>query len=368
MSRGARPPLTAARIAFLVISIGILTGLTIRQLRIRETPAPVNASPSETGVSEFHGETMGASYTVKIAPPVADEASVARAIQDQLDNVDGKMSTYKPDSELSRFNVRASTEPFQFSEDTFEVIQISQRISEQTRGAFDITVGPLVNAWDFGPGADDRIPTDDEVAALRGHVGFQLLTLDPAARTVAKADPAMYCDLSAVAQGYASDRVAQALDALGIEHYMVEISGEVRTKGRNPEGEKWQIGIETPADTPRGVHSVIPLSGMALATSGDYRNFYEKDGVRYSHEIDPRTGRPVQHAAASVTVIHHECVYADAFATAMMVLGPDEGTALAEEIGLPVLFLLRSGDGFEERASGAFRAFLNAPPTASAEL
>jgi thiamine biosynthesis lipoprotein len=268
------------------------------------------------------------------------------------------MSTYVESSELSRFNRAAASEPFSLSSDTFDVFQLSQQISEQTGGAFDITVGPLVNAWGFGPEGPGEMLSDKELSRLRKTVGYRRLTLDPVAKTVTKDNAKVYCDLSAVAKGYAVDRVALALDDLAIANYMVEIGGEVRTSGVNADGVPWQIGIEVPTESASGVQTVISLENMALATSGDYRNFYEKDGVRVSHTIDPSTGRPVQHSAASVSVVHHECAYADAFATALMVMGPDKGLAFADEIGLPVLFLVHGDNGaIKERPSSAYTKF-----------
>lgn len=360
MAYGEKPQLTPGRLALILVCLVILTAVSVWHLLFRDIP-PAMQQPAGLPVVELSGETIGTYYLVKVfpeGPQTPTPLEMEHAIQRQLNLVDRKMSTYRTDSELSQFNQFDSREPFTFSEETFEVIQLSQRISEQTDGAFDITVGPLVNAWGFGPEGAVQAPTEQELARLRQRVGYQLLSVDPVARTVSKAHPEIYLDLSAVAKGYAVDRVAAALDDLSVENYMVEVGGEVRTNGVNAEGHAWQIGIEVPDDTIGGVQRVIGLSGMAMATSGDYRNYYERDGVIYSHTIDPRTGRPVPHSVASATVIHHECVYADALATALVVMGADEGLALAQEMGLPVLFVIHKDDGLEERPSPAFTAFL----------
>lgn len=359
MAYGEKPQLTPGRLAIILLCLAILTGFSVWHLFFREIPPGLQQPKGPT--VEFTGETMGTYYRVKIYPEqpagIPTAPTMEDAVRRELQNVDETMSTYRADSELSRFNRDPSLEPFRFSEDTFKVIQLSQRISEQTGGAFDITVGPLVNAWGFGPEGDVDPPTDERLADLRERVGYELIALDPVELTVTKKHPEVYVDLSAVAKGFAVDQVAEALDELGVENYMVEVGGEVRTLGTNAEGVPWQIGIETPDDSVGGVHALVPLSGLAMATSGDYRNYTEQDGEILSHTIDPRTGRPVPHSVASVTVVHHTCAYADALATGMMVLGPDEGIPLAEEIGLPVLFLLHSEDGFEERASKAFSQF-----------
>ena len=316
----------------------------------------------------FQGPTMGTRYTVKVVAPIArlDETGVAAleaTIVEQLEGVNGRMSTYQEDSELSRFNRYRDPQPFAFSADTMTVLHTAQEVSVASGGAFDVTVGPLVNAWGFGPGPQPvHGPDAETLAELRRHVGHDKLELDEAALTVRKLDPEVYCDLSAVAKGYAVDRVADALEAAGIHRYMVEVGGEVRTGGLNAQGEPWSIGIERPVSGERAVQRVLPLSGLAMATSGDYRNFYELDGRRVSHTIDPRTGEPVSHSTASVSVVHPSCMVADAWATALLVLGSDEGYRLAEELKLPVLFLIHSpGGGIREQATSVFQALSTEP-------
>jgi thiamine biosynthesis lipoprotein len=304
------------------------------------------------------GETMGTTYTVKVVAPLDDTAlkSIAAAVQSELDAVNDAMSTYRPESELSRLNASEGDAVFPLSERTRDVFRIALDVFEQTGGAFDVTVGPLVNAWGFGPETPAAPPGDDLLDALRMRVGSGLLVLDGAG--VRKLRPDVYCDLSAVAKGYAVDRVAAALDAAGLARYMVEVGGEIRVRGTNAAGTPWRLGVEKPDATGRAVQEVVPLTGLAMATSGDYRNYAELGGRRLSHLIDPRTGRPVEHNLASVTVLHEECAWADAYATALMVLGPEEGMALAERLGLAVYMLVRDGEDFREIGSTAFSAYL----------
>jgi thiamine biosynthesis lipoprotein len=275
-----------------------------------------------------------------------------RAAAAALAEVDDLMTTYR-DSEVTRFNAWRDTAPFAVSTPTAEVARLALRLAAQTGGALDVTVAPLVSALGFGPAAPGPLPADETLARLLAATGWEHLAVDPADRLV-KARPDLEIDLSAVAKGYAVDRAGEALEALGLGDYMVEVGGEVRARGRNPSGEPWRIGIERPDAVQRVVQRVLPLRDLALATSGDYRNYREVDGRRVSHIVDPRSGRSIGHRVASATVVHPDCATADGLATAMMVLG-EEGMALADRNGWAVLLLVREGDGFREVASAAFR-------------
>jgi len=309
---------------------------------------------------QFGGPTMGSTYTVKIAGPrlgAATEAGARHAVEDALAGVVDRMSAYRDDSELSRFNRHRGAAPFALSADTFAVFRLAQQVSAATAGAFDITVAPVVDAWGFGPGRVERVVDDAEVATLEPRVGWRMLALDEGRATVAKARADVRADLSGIAKGYAVDRAALALEALGIGDYMVEAGGEIRTRGYNADGRPWQIAIERPDAVPQRAHRIVPLSGLAMATSGDYRIYFERDGARYCHEIDPATGRPINHGLAAVTVVAAECGYADAMATALIVLGPARGHALAAELGIAAHFIAREGDGgLREFATPAFAA------------
>ncbi len=308
---------------------------------------------------EFRGPTMGSVYTLKLAGAKLDTASaeLARdAVHEALAAVERAMSTYQSDSELSLFNRHPGGQPFAFSADTFAVFELAQRVGAETGGAFDITVAPVVDAWGFGPSRNRRVVGADEVERLSRTVGSRMLALDSGTASVAKAQGGTRADLSGIAKGFGVDKAAQALEARGVERYMIEAGGEVRTRGTNAEGRPWQIAIEEPDAMPQRPHFVVPLQDLAMATSGDYRIYFEQDGRRYCHEIDPATGRPIENGVASVTVVAAECGYADAMATALMVMGADRGVALAEERKLAAYFLVRvPGNALQARATSAFR-------------
>jgi thiamine biosynthesis lipoprotein len=309
---------------------------------------------------EFRGPAMGSTFSVKVAGPrlsAAAEAAVRDAAQGALEAVEAAMSAYRADSELSRFNAHASASPFALSADTFGVFALAREVSAATGGAFDITVAPVVDAWGFGPGRGQRVVDPAEIGALEPRVGWQMLALDAGARTATKRRPDLAADLSGIAKGYGVDRAALALDALGVTDYMVEAGGEVRTRGHNAEGRPWQIAVERPDAMPQQPHLIVPLAGQSMATSGDYRIWFERAGERYCHEIDPATGAPIRNGLASVTVVAADCAYADAMATALIVLGAERGRALAEDRGIAAYFIQRDADGgFRERQTSAFAA------------
>ena len=280
------------------------------------------------------------------------------AIQGRLDEMEGRMSHYRADSELSRFNRARTTEPRPMSRETLGVIAEALAASRASGGAFDVTVGPLVAAWGFGPeGRARAAPAEARLAEIRSRVGFGLLEVDPAASTLRKLREDVVIDLAAIAKGYAVDAIASLLGEFGFDHHLVEIGGELRARGTNEAGAAWRVAIERPVPGIPEAQRIVPLSDAALATSGDYRNFYDLDGVRVSHTIDPRTGRPVTHGLRSVSVIAVRCAPADARATALHVLGPDDGHALAVEQGWAALFVTDDGAGrLVERETPAFTA------------
>jgi thiamine biosynthesis lipoprotein len=322
----------------------------------RQPPTPVEAD-----VWVLNGATMGTTYTVKVVPEGFDEAAkgpLGQQVQGVLDGVDFAMSTYKTDSEIERFN-RSGTEAFEASADFVEVVAEAQRVARLTSGAFDITVGPLVDMWGFGPSGAQEVPDDQALEELVALTGYEQVSVDVEARVLRKARSDCRIDLSAIAKGFAVDEVVGLLEAEGFADFMVEVGGEVRCSGRNSAGEVWRIGIERPEVGGRTVQLAIPLANLALATSGDYRNFVIRDGRRISHTIDPRTGYPISHNLASVSVIHASCMTADALATALEVLGPEEGLELANRLHIPALFILRvEENGFEEVRTGVWVALI----------
>ena len=309
----------------------------------------------------FQGTTMGTYYVAKVVQssdaPLDEETQegLLQQIEQELEAVNQAMSTYLDDSELSLFNAAPADEPFQLTDGTFEVFQASLEMAELTDGALDITIGPLVNAWGFGPDFSTPPTMDrDRLAELMAQVGIRHLSLDASTKTATKSQESLYCDLSSLAKGFAVDRVIETLRDGGHPNVMVEVGGEVRATGVNLQGRAWRLGIENPGVAGRAVQRIVALDDKAMATSGDYRNYREHNGVRLSHLIDPRTGRPIDHRLASVSVVHDDCMRADALATAFMILGPDEGLALAERENIAALFLIRDGEQFVEKASSAF--------------
>jgi thiamine biosynthesis lipoprotein len=349
---GLGPAQVARRVVAPLLFLGALLWTVVRR------PAPDPAAPE---LAEFSGEAIGTTFTVKVAgPPLSPdaEAAVGAAIQAELDGVNRGMSSWLPDSELSRLSAAPDPGPHPVSAELFEVLALAQGVSEASDGAFDVTVLPLVKAWGFQQdGAPPPPPDPAALDALRARVGFRKLRVDPASRSVEKLDPAVSIDLSAIAKGWVVDQISLALAALGHADHMVEIGGEVRTSGHNGLGEPWRIAVERPDVEGRAVARVVPLSGLSMATSGDYRSYREVDGRRISHTIDPRTAAPITHRLASVSVVMPDCASADAWATALNVLGPDAGPQKAAELGIAAWFLVRDdAGGFVARTTPAFEA------------
>jgi thiamine biosynthesis lipoprotein len=309
---------------------------------------------------ELSGSTMGTQFSVQVAQPLPRplREELQREIEARLREIENAMSTYLVHSDISKFNASTSSGWFPVSESTCHAVENAQRVSRLSDGAFDVTVGPLVNLWGFGPDPVQlKPPPQAAIDAAAGRVDYRRLHTDCGKPALRKEKADVYVDLSAYAKGLAVDRVAELLDSRAVERYLVEIGGEIRLRGLDSDGERWSIAIETPSDDKRTVGLIVHLTDQAMATSGDYRNFFEYEGRRYSHTMDPRSGRPVSHDLASVTVIDESAALADALATALLVLGPDEGFDLAVREGLPAYFQLRGKDGFVERATPEFLAF-----------
>ncbi len=312
------------------------------------------------------GLTMGTIWSVKVVPDDRNESPAGKRevlwdlVDAQLTAVNDRMSHYLATSEISRFNDSRATTPFSISPETAAVLDEALRIGNLTDGALDITVGPLVDAWGFGPpSAPPHSPSNEEIGTLLETTGSEHLRLDMAASTLTKDDPAVRINLSSIAKGYGVDRVAEALLGAGYRNFMVEIGGEVRVHGHRADGQPWHVAVERPQLSGRSLQEVLMLNEGSFATSGDYRNFREVDGRRVSHIIDPHTGRPVDHSLASVSVFDTLCVRADGFATALLVLGPDRGFALAEKLQLAALFLMRNERGqIVEKATSRFEKLL----------
>ncbi len=309
----------------------------------------------------LRGKTMGTTYSIKYLPGTGtpDSKAVHSLVDAELTKVNQQMSTYIPSSELSRFNNARSTEWFEVSAETANVVALALEVSELTGGAFDVTVGPLVNLWGFG--ATERResePSDEQIQTLLSQVGFRKLHVRTSPPALRKDVPELAIDLSAIAKGHGVDRVAKELAEVGISNYFVEIGGEVATRGFRADGKRWQVGIERPTELEQSLHSVVGLSGESMATSGDYRNYFVVSGKRFSHTIDAVTGRPVHHQLASASVIADNCALADALATGMMALGPERALELAERQHWTVMLIIRTDAGFQSISTTAYANFI----------
>jgi thiamine biosynthesis lipoprotein len=314
------------------------------------------------GQVTLSGATMGTGYNIKLSPLPRGVSGFAlqTEIEQVLSAVKQTMSTYDRQSELSRFNRSDSGTWIGASADLLTVLDNARRISVLSGGAFDASVGPLVNLWGFGPdGYYDGIPTDARIADTLDRIGYRQLQIDSQKQLIRKAHSAGYIDLSSIAKGYGVDRVAALLEAKGIENYLVEIGGDMRLKGYNDAQQRWRIAVEEPTPGVRRIERILNLTDKGLATSGDYRNFFERDGRRYSHIIDPLSGWPVKHPLASVTVIADDAMQADALATALLVLGPEKGYQLAQQQNLAALFITVDGERFAEIETPALRGYLD---------
>lgn len=331
----------------------------------------------------LHGKIMGTTYNIKYVADnsVLPENVIGKQVHRALQNVDDRMSTYKPDSELMRFNRHPVEQPFVASADLVALIRESQRISRMSDGAYDVTVGPLVNLWGFGAGNQatvtsldparndpafiqwltengaSQVPPADKVREAMKVVGYDSVAVDDDQHSLIRLKPVLV-DLSSIAKGYGVDQAARALEAEGIMDYMVEVGGEIRIRGRKPDGQSWRIAIRQPELLKEQAGGIIEADNKGIATSGDYLNYYEQDGVHYSHLIDARTGYPEQHSLASVAVVADDTATADAYATMFMILGEEKGLALAERECLAVYFICHTARGFESIASTAFRPYL----------
>jgi thiamine biosynthesis lipoprotein len=316
----------------------------------------------------LQGITMGTvAYNVKwiVNPLMAanqktvtvDQITLQKEIEDILFQLNQQMSNWLPDSELSRFNQSRSMTPMEISPGLSWVIAESLRLGELSRGKLDVTVGPLVNLWGFGPEfRPATVPSQQDIEQAKLRVGLQHLHLSD--QQLSKTIPNLYVDLSTIAKGYAVDLIAEAMDDHGIDNYLVEIGGEMRVKGVKHTGELWSIAIEKPINDERMVHQFIIPKDNAVATSGDYRKYFEADGQRFSHIVDPDTGKPISHKIVSVTVIHPSAMTADGLSTAMMVMGEDQAYDFANKHDIAAYIISKTEHGFKEQITVRFMPYL----------
>lgn len=310
---------------------------------------------------KLHGQTMGTSYNVSVVvedDKSIDTAKLQAAIDQSLSGIDRAMSTYKSDSEVSRFNDSLTGESTSISNISSIVIRQAIELNLFSQGALDITVGPLVDLWGFGGGSKNspkELVPSKQLELARSKVGMHRFQLR--SNQLTKLSD-VRIDLSAIAKGFAVDQVARVLDRFGLSRYLVEIGGEIVTSGKSIRNSSWVLGIESPDKLGRNVYTMVYLDKAALATSGDYRNYFERDGKRYSHTIDPATGSPVTHNLASVSVIADDCMVADGLATALMVMGELKGFEFAKANDISAFFIFRDGEGLSTKHTKNFEQYL----------
>lgn len=305
------------------------------------------------------GHTMGTTYNIKVVVDGKsfDSAALKVEVDKLLGQVNASMSTYQSDSELSLINASQNKEGIELSPQLAQVLSEAIRLGEISQGKLDVTVGPLVNLWGFGPQYKvEQTPTNEELKLARTRIGLDKIELTNGVLT--KLHSEVYIDLSTIAKGYGVDVVAELLESKGINRYLVEIGGEMRLKGFKANGTLWHVAIEKPQVTERAVHQVLVPQDNAVATSGDYRNYFEKGGQRFSHIIDPHTGKPINHKLVSVTVIHPSAMTADGLSTMLMVMGEEEGLAFAEANEIAAYFIRKTENGFVEQSTVKFMPYL----------
>ncbi|PCI71355.1 MAG: hypothetical protein COB38_05905 [Gammaproteobacteria bacterium] len=306
---------------------------------------------------QFIGFTMGTTYQITIESTQQEQIFLQQKIDARLIEINQLMSTYIKDSELSLFNQNDSGLCIPMSQENIFVIEQALAISKDTNGKFDITLDPLIKEWGFDTKqTNDHIPSNKIIAKFLEQIGYSKLHIEK--NCIQKELKSLSVNLSAIAKGYGVDQIAKLVVNQGVKNYLVEIGGETASKGQNSKFKNWRLAIEAPIEKFRQIQKVFFPNDLGVATSGNYRNYFDKDGVRYSHTIDPTTGKPITHNLASVTVLHEQTMMADAYATAFMVMGAEESLVFAESKGLAIYLLVKTEDGFVERYSSEFSKHL----------
>lgn len=320
---------------------------------------------SDSQIVSVTGETMGTYYSVKIALnsnvssiKTIQSSELKKDIEIQLAKINQIFSTYLKNSEISQLNTLDNSKELKLSKQMLELLIVAKQIHSQSEGAFDPTIAPVVNRWGFGPLKNQNKPTPEEIATLMRSVGMDKFIINK--NTIRKKTTATQLDFSAIAKGHAVDLLTNYLkNQKGFQNVLVEIGGEVRAIG-SKQNQKWAIGIEKPTESlGGGIQKIIPLKNQSVATSGSYRNYIKYGDQIFSHTIDPQSGFPVSHKLISVTVIAPKCAIADAWATALMVMGPEKGLKFADKEGLLAYFLIKTDEGIKHRVSSAFTKYLD---------
>jgi thiamine biosynthesis lipoprotein len=292
-------------------------------------------------MTELSGKTMGTTWHLKIAAESAPHKNneLQGRLQKRLDEMDAAITNWH-ESPVTRFNASRSSEWIEVPRELAEMVKFSQELSKETNGAFDVTIAPLVDLWGFGAkGHVKEPPSDAVVAEAMRYVGWQKLEVQMLPPALRKKDPLVEINVSAVADGYAVDELKKLLREAGVKNFLLEVGGAVRAEGLNEGGQPWRVGIQQPFAQQGEPASSVPLHDKSLSTSGVYRQFFEKDGKRYAHVLDARTGRPIEHHLVSVSVITDSCFEADGWDTALLILGPVQGRELATKRGINAMFL-----------------------------
>ena len=323
-------------------SILTITAVALLALQISGCSKPVEAV-------KISGPTMGTSYNITLFPAKdteLDAESVQKSIDDSLKAINQQMSTWVKDSEITLFNQSQSTDWYPVSAEFAKVTEAAQQISKMSDGAFDVTVGPLIRMWGFGKDFTNNNPDQASIDEAIQSIGYQKLDVRLSPPALRKQIPQLQINLSAIAKGYAVDAIAEQVAGMGVSSYLVEIGGEIRANGVKVNGDLWRIAIEKPSTKERSIQQGILLKDTGVATSGDYRNYVERDGKRYSHTIDPSTGKPITHQLASITILNDSAMMADGLATAIMVLGEEKGKAFIADHQLKAYMITRDKSGF----------------------
>ncbi|MFW0753995.1 FAD:protein FMN transferase [Pseudomonas sp. H11T01] len=305
-------------------------------------------------LESFGGPTMGSTYSIKYVrhKGTPGPAEVQQQVEKILSEVDQQMSTYRSDSDIERFNDLPANSCQPMPASILQLVRVGEQLSIESDGSFDLTVEPLLNLWGFGPQArEEKVPSAEALAQVQQRVGHAHLRID--GDRLCK-DAPVEVDFNSIAAGYAVDRIAAKLTAMGIDSYLAEATGELKAVGKKIDGSPWRVALEEPRDDQQVAERVIAVDGYGVSTSGDYRNYFEQDGRRYSHTFDARTGAPIKHALASVTVIHPSTLMADGLSTLLLILGPQRGWDYAEKHDIGAFFVIRADTGFVTRTSQAF--------------
>ncbi|WP_205647150.1 FAD:protein FMN transferase [Aeromonas jandaei] len=318
--------------------------------------------PQPPAQTRIQGKTMGTYFVVTLSDPFpGGEPALKSEVENLLARMNSEISTYDPDSLISRFNKGPANTPFVIPAAMAQIVRQGIDAGHLTNGKLDVTVGPLVNLWGFGPDKRPvKRPDEAAIAAARHKVGIDKLTLTPQGDhfLLEKSIPELYLDLSTLGEGAASDEIAALLESKGVNNYLIEVAGAVRSKGHNSKGSPWRVAIVEPSDQPGAFSDIVIPNGMALSTAGSYRNYYELDGQRYSHIIDPATGQPITHKLVSASVITPTALEADALDTALMVMGPTEAMAFAKQHKLAVYLIVKTDKGFKATHTPQFAPYL----------